>query len=341
MFKSVRRISTVLCLTVLAISLLFTASVSAATDPNEPTDNAPGGATKIYFGVPVEGYLGQPGDVDYFYIDVPSRWPPHHVTAGLSRVPAGHDWTLDVALADPATPAELVWVDWPLTKPWAGRVERNSDPDVEAARLYVKVYATTGGDFSADQPYRLQVLWTYNVDSFPDVPADHDNHDAIIGVAREGIVEGYVSGEFGPDEEVMRQQFAKMIAIYGGLPLEEGVPCPFTDVDRGWPYPSGYVTAAAKAEIIKGYPGGLFRPYNDITVAQVVTMSMRGIEPWLDPVPADYNPPFPQFDDGTHYQHARFAAYYELLTALPTDAWYQPATRGQCAQMLWNLICLE
>jgi hypothetical protein len=341
MLKSGRFIPAILCLIVLAIVLLLSTPVSAATDLNEPTDNVPAGATKVYFGVPVEGYLGQPGDVDYFYIDVPSRWSPHHVTAGLSRVPAGHDWTLDVALADPAAPAELTWADWPLTKPWTGRVERNSDPDIGAARLYIKVQATTPGDFSADKAYRLQVLWTYAVDSFPDVPADHANHDAIIGVAREGIVEGYVSGAFGPDDPVKRQQFAKMISIYGGLPLEEGVSCPFTDVDNGWPYPSGYVTAAAKADIIKGYAGNLFKPYNDITVAQVVTMSMRGIEPWLDPVPADYTPPFPLFDDGTHYQHARFAAYYGLLAGLPTNAWYQPATRGQCAQMLWNLVCLE
>lgn len=263
------------------------------------------------------------------------------MTVGLSQVPAGHDWTVEVAIADLDTPDELTWVDWPLSQPWVGRVERQSDPDVDAVRLYVRVLALADDDLSVDKAYRLQVLWTYTVDGFPDVSEEHLNHDAIIGVARSGIVEGYADGNFGPDNKVTRQQFAKMVSIYAGLALEEGVACPFADVAADWPYPSGYVTAAAKAEIIKGYPGALFRPYNDITVAQVVTMSMRGIEPWLDAVPEDYEPPFAAFDDGTHFQHARIAAYYGLLDGLPTNAWSQPATRGQCAQVLWNLESLE
>jgi hypothetical protein len=187
----------------------------------------------------------------------------------------------------------------------------------------------------------LQVLWSYAVHSFPDVAAGHLNHDAIIGVARLGFVEGYDNGNFGPDDKVLRQQFAKMVSIYAVLPLEEGVASPFTDVAKEWPYPSGYVTAAAKAKIVEGYPSALFKPYNNVTIAQVVTMSMRGVEAWLDPVPEDYTPPFSAFDDGTHYKHARIAAYYGLLTGLPTDAWFQPATRGQCTQMLWNLSSME
>lgn len=73
MLRSRRFFFTLSSLALLAAILLLAAPGLAAADPNEPTDNEVAGATKLYFGVPFEGYLGQAGDVDHYYIDVPAR----------------------------------------------------------------------------------------------------------------------------------------------------------------------------------------------------------------------------------------------------------------------------
>ncbi len=54
---------------------------------------------------------------------------------------------------------------------------------------------------------------------FPDVPASHPYHDAIEGMAGQGIIGGYLNGNFGPEDPVIRQQFAKMIVLTLGLPV--------------------------------------------------------------------------------------------------------------------------
>jgi hypothetical protein len=48
--------------------------------------------------------------------------------------------------------------------------------------------------------------------SFPDVSEDHPYYAAIVDMADRGIISGYTDGNFGIDDPVTRQQFAKLIA---------------------------------------------------------------------------------------------------------------------------------
>ena len=55
------------------------------------------------------------------------------------------------------------------------------------------------------------VLFAPPASAFPDVPDSHRYAHAINELARLGIVSGRSDGTFGPDEPVLRAQFAKMI----------------------------------------------------------------------------------------------------------------------------------
>ncbi len=56
---------------------------------------------------------------------------------------------------------------------------------------------------------------------FPDVPLDHPYAAAIEGMADKKIIDGYDNGNFGPNDLVTRQQFAKMIVLTMGLTVTE------------------------------------------------------------------------------------------------------------------------
>ena len=114
--------------------------------------------------------------------------------------------------------------------------------------------------------------------SFTDVGQYHPYRQAILNLADREVIEGYNDNTFRPDEPVWRQHFAKMIVLSLELPVSEADVCPFGDVSKGGPttlYPDNYIAVAAEQGITKGIGGGRFGPYNNITRAQVVTMSVR------------------------------------------------------------------
>ena len=57
--------------------------------------------------------------------------------------------------------------------------------------------------------------------SFPDVPVSHPYYGAISAMAAQQVIGGYANGNFGPDDPVTRQQFAKMIVLGLGLAVSE------------------------------------------------------------------------------------------------------------------------
>lgn len=175
--------------------------------------------------------------------------------------------------------------------------------------------------------------------------------EAILGLARAGIVGGYpgLSGpEFRPDTAVKRAQFAKMVCGALFIPVIEGLVAPFDDLgldDADDLYPHEYVAAAAAEGITRGTGPRRFDPYESITRTQVVTMMVRGAEARnpsaLLLVPAGYLGSFPGFSE-VHGPAMRVAEFSGLLEGLRGfgpgwDPW-AAATRGEVAQILWNLM---
>jgi hypothetical protein len=180
--------------------------------------------------------------------------------------------------------------------------------------------------------------------------ADSPYATAIYELAKRGAVSGFLGGTFGPGQPVSRQQFAKMIVLTLGLDPLPAEQCPFGDVEAGWPYPRGYVATAAAEGITKGAtttPSDrrIFDPYAKITHQQLISMVVRAAG-LVDPR-AGYEPGFSsgQFYSSEHYLNARKAAYSGLLDGLqgmgPAYVFFAPSTRGECAQLLYNLLLLK
>ncbi len=183
--------------------------------------------------------------------------------------------------------------------------------------------------------------------SFPDVPATDPHHAAIVDLASRGIVEGYVNGDFGPGDDVKRQQFAKMIVLAGGYPVSEADVCPFLDVTVSGPtsfYPDNYVAVCAAAGITVGKTATTFDPYSSITRHQVVSMVMRAaddLQPGLFPAhPAGWTGTSGWDLDATHGANAARAEYNGLLTGIELSNVDPQGSmpRGEVAQILYNLL---
>jgi hypothetical protein len=192
----------------------------------------------------------------------------------------------------------------------------------------------------------LACPWTIAsaVDHFPDVPSGHPYEEAIEALAVRGIVGGYADGTFGPDDPVVRMQFAKMIVLTIGRPVTAADACPFPDVPEGTAqnplYPDHYVAVAAASVLTTGYPDGTFRPYDRITRYQVITMAVRAGGNKLKDPPVGWLGVL-DYSDPTHGQNLRKAEYNGVTEGLQglSASWdgSLDASRAECAQVLWNL----
>ncbi len=185
--------------------------------------------------------------------------------------------------------------------------------------------------------------------SFTDITPANSYYAAIQAVAAQGVVDGFSDGTFRPDEQVTRQQFAKMIVVALGLAVDGTETCPFGDVAANLGsedelYPGKYIAVCAAHGIVEGKTATEFAPYDPILRQQLITMVERAADP-TDPPPG-FSAGFGagQFSAWSHYLNARRAFYGGLLEGLAgLGADYDflsPATRGECAQLLWNLMKL-
>ena len=92
---------------------------------------------------------------------------------------------------------------------------------------------------------------------FSDVPDVYWAKDAIYLVADAGIVGGYADGTFRPENNITREQFAKVVANFMGY--TEKAKLKFSDVDPNSNL-APYVAMCVKAGVIGGYTDGTFRP---------------------------------------------------------------------------------
>lgn len=107
--------------------------------------------------------------------------------------------------------------------------------------------------------------------SFSDVPNSHENYTAIEYLYEKGIVNGYESGDFGPDNVVTRAEAAKMIAGAFSIGHDGSYSVEFDDVQSSeWFFP--YVMGAKEAGIISGHEDGYFRPGDNVNLVETLKM---------------------------------------------------------------------
>jgi len=188
---------------------------------------------------------------------------------------------------------------------------------------------------SATQPYTTTayLITITRRHHFTDLPEGHWADDPVQYLLEEGVVTGYADGSFRPNENVTRAQFAKMLVVAMGWPIQTPTTPTFSDVSTSyWAY--GYIETAAAHGAIAGYADGSFRPAAGVTRAQVAKMlyTARG---WSleTPTTTEFTDVQPGHWSYTYVQaisSAEAMAGYADRTFRPNA----PATRAQIAKVL-------
>lgn len=108
--------------------------------------------------------------------------------------------------------------------------------------------------------------------SFSDVNTGDWFYD-IISIANEiGYISGYPNKKFGPNDNITREQAAAILSRIQYLGENADVAKNFSDNAKISSWALGTVGAASDAGFINGYENGSFKPLNNLTRAEAVTM---------------------------------------------------------------------
>ncbi|MEI3162274.1 MAG: S-layer homology domain-containing protein [Lachnospirales bacterium] len=138
--------------------------------------------------------------------------------------------------------------------------------------------ATTELTTSADVIGGNDASTDISVVSFKDVENDFWGHDAIIGLATKGIVNGYPDGTFKPNDNVKRADF--LIMLLKGLGVDISVnntTANFTDVEAN-AYYANACAIAKEMGIATGNPDGSFAPNSFITRQDMMILTKKALE---------------------------------------------------------------
>lgn len=130
----------------------------------------------------------------------------------------------------------------------------------------------------------VSVIPSYATASFTDV-SWHKYQQSIEFLRSRGVVKGYPDGSFGPDRPINRSELMKIIleaslwsgtTSWGsGASLGSWQNC-FTDVAQERFAP--YVCYAKKHSIVRWYPDGTYKPYQNVTIAEGFKITLESFQ---------------------------------------------------------------
>ncbi|MFC1540680.1 S-layer homology domain-containing protein [Candidatus Margulisiibacteriota bacterium] len=110
--------------------------------------------------------------------------------------------------------------------------------------------------------------------SFKDVPPGYWAKLPIEQLATLGIISGYPDGTFRPDGSITRAELVTLLMRTKSPVTGSGPPVGFNDVAASH-WAAKYIAAAARDNVVGGYPDGTFRPGNAVTRAEVMAIIVR------------------------------------------------------------------
>lgn len=104
--------------------------------------------------------------------------------------------------------------------------------------------------------------------------------EAIVKLAALNTIKGYEDGSFKPENTITRAELATIITFVLGLQdaadLAKETPTKFSDVKTNEWY-TGYINIAANENVISGYPDGTFKPSENVSYSEAVTMLVNAL----------------------------------------------------------------
>ena len=112
---------------------------------------------------------------------------------------------------------------------------------------------------------------------FPDVPKSAYYYDSLAALVRDGIIQGYPDGTFGPDKTIRRAELLKIAMMAGNKTSDNETFKTYSDVkSTDWFY--SHVQAASKAKIVKGYDDGTFQPGKNINRVEALKVILLALD---------------------------------------------------------------
>ena len=100
-----------------------------------------------------------------------------------------------------------------------------------------------------------------------DIKSDEWYSQAVSYLSSKGVIVGYPEGDFKPDNNLTRAEFAVLISKFFRIDSVNGES--FSDVDNSH-FAYDYIAALHQSNIVSGYPDKSFKPNNHISRAEVV-----------------------------------------------------------------------
>lgn len=109
---------------------------------------------------------------------------------------------------------------------------------------------------------------------FTDVPRGDWYNTAVSTLYNAGILAGYPDGTFRPAANITRAEYATLFSRFFDVLSADGVD--FSDIEGHWA--EEWILSAAAHGFIYGYPDGTFRPDQEITRAEAMTLTNRVLD---------------------------------------------------------------
>lgn len=148
------------------------------------------------------------------------------------------------------------------------------------------------------------------VASFPDVPLTHPYFRYVETAKTHSIISGYTNGNFGPNDTLTREQYAKMTVEAFGIPTYVPETPTFSDVRPGMPLYE-YVETAYHYQVLNGY-NGKFNPTAAINRADAAVITKQAMN-------ATPRPEAEEEDNGELEGAAGSVEEYELIASYSSE----------------------
>ncbi|MBI5413535.1 S-layer homology domain-containing protein [Candidatus Peregrinibacteria bacterium] len=174
--------------------------------------------------------------------------------------------------------------------------------------------------------------------NFSDVPATHANSTAIQTLKDAGLVSGYPSGNFKPEQKVTRAEALAMILKAAGITsAKTSSKMPFKDVgENDWFYPM--IQKGVALGKLKGYEDKTFRPNKTVTLPEALALTTSFFQIDIKKLPVDA-----VIYDGLNTKdwYSKQAQYSKNKNLIEPDAKghvdpFAELTRGELAEIIYR-----
>lgn len=172
---------------------------------------------------------------------------------------------------------------------------------------------------------------------FFDVKESDYFFEGVKSLSEKGFIQGYPDGSFKPHRSVTRGQAAKILANALNLEMENVEDPGFTDIDQNNEYYKP-IAALVKADIIRGYPDGMFKPNRTLTRAHMSKMIVLGYDLSVEEI---IDNPFEDVEIESEYAGYIQTLYKEDITTGTTATTFSPSAQVRRGQLATFVIRAE